>query len=99
MITNRVLTSAEAAQWGLVTDVVPDAELAAGLDELAARIASAQANSNGCGQGVAADGLRFELSKTRWSCEARLIAERAESADGQEGVAAFLASASPTSPS
>src|ERR1700733_14971418 len=26
MLTNRTLTSAEASQWGLVTEVVPDAE-------------------------------------------------------------------------
>ena len=39
MITNRVLSAAEAAQWGLVTTVVPDAELPAKLDELATQIA------------------------------------------------------------
>jgi len=39
MLTNRTLSSQEASQWGLVTEVVPDAELVARTDELADQMA------------------------------------------------------------
>ena len=89
MITNRVLTSAEAAQWGLVTTVVADAELPAALDELAARTASGARNSNAAVKELllTAYASSFEDQVAR---EARLISECAESVDGKEGVAAFL---------
>jgi len=40
MLENQVFTAAEAAAWGLVTRVVPSAELGESLDELAGRIAA-----------------------------------------------------------
>ena len=36
MLTNRTLSSQEASQWGLVTEGVPDAELAARTERLIA---------------------------------------------------------------
>ena len=90
MLTNRTLSSQEASQWGLVTEVVPDAELVARTDELADQMAFTAKGSNG---GVKAlllstysNGLEEQME-----LEGRLIAERAESADGREGVDAFLA--------
>ena len=41
MLTNRTLSAAEAADWGLVTAVVPVAELAAKTEELAVQLAAA----------------------------------------------------------
>ena len=89
MITNRVLTSAEASQWGLVTTVVPDAELPAKLEELAARIASGARNSNSAVKKLLLTtyGAAYEEQMEH---EAHLIASCAESADGKEGIAAFL---------
>jgi len=89
MITNRVLTADEAAQWGLVTTVVPDAELPARLDELAARTASGARRSNAAVKHLllTAYASTFE---DQVATEARLISECADSADGKEGVAAFL---------
>jgi 2-(1,2-epoxy-1,2-dihydrophenyl)acetyl-CoA isomerase len=89
MITNRVLTAAEAAQWGLVTTVVPDADLPATLDDLAARTASGARGSNAAVKQLllTAYASTFEEQVAR---EARLISECADSADGKEGVAAFL---------
>ncbi len=89
MITNRVLSAAEAHEWGLVTTVVPAADLATKLDELAARIATGARKSNSAVKKLLlatyASGLEEQLD-----LEARLIAENADGADGREGVAAFL---------
>lgn len=94
MITNRVLSAAEALEWGLVTTVVPDAELSVTLEELAARIASGARYSNSAVKKLLlttyASGLEDQLDY-----EARLIAECADSADGKEGIAAFLGKRKP----
>jgi 2-(1,2-epoxy-1,2-dihydrophenyl)acetyl-CoA isomerase len=47
MLTNRTLSSQEASQWGLVTAVVPDAELDARTDKLADEMAATACGSNG----------------------------------------------------
>src|SRR5438094_6798225 len=39
-ITNRVLSAAEAKEWGLITEVVPDDQLTAEAEALAARLAA-----------------------------------------------------------
>ncbi|MDT5335345.1 MAG: 2-(1,2-epoxy,2-dihydrophenyl)acetyl-CoA isomerase [Mycobacterium sp.] len=94
MITNRVLTAAEAWEWGLVTAVVPDAELPAKLDELAARTASGARKSNAAVKKLLLTtyGARFE---DQLNDEARLISENADGADGKEGMAAFLGKRKP----
>ncbi len=90
MLTNRTLTAQEASQWGLVTEVVPDAELADRASKLADQMAATSAGSNGGVKqlllGTFGNGLEEQME-----LEGRLIAERADSADGREGVDAFLA--------
>lgn len=89
MITNRVLSAAEAHAWSLVTTVVPDAELPAKLEELAARIAAGARNSNAVVKKLLLTTYAsvFEEQLER---EAEWIRDNADSADGKEGVAAFL---------
>jgi 2-(1,2-epoxy-1,2-dihydrophenyl)acetyl-CoA isomerase len=94
MLTNRTLAAPDALHWGLVTDVVADDELATRADELATSMA---ATSSGATGGVKAlllasfgNGLEEQME-----LEGRLIAERADSADGREGVDAFLAKRRP----
>ncbi|MCV7221426.1 enoyl-CoA hydratase/isomerase family protein [Mycolicibacterium elephantis] len=90
MLTNRTLSAQEASQWGLVTEVVADAELADRTAQLADRMAATSAGSNGGVKalllGTFKNGLEEQMEH-----ESRLIAERAGSADGREGVDAFLA--------
>ncbi|MGV0721465.1 enoyl-CoA hydratase-related protein [Mycolicibacterium elephantis] len=90
MLTNRTLSAQEASQWGLVTEVVADAELADRTAQLAERMATTSAGSNGGVKalllGTFKNGLEEQMEH-----ESRLIAERAGSADGREGVDAFLA--------
>jgi 2-(1,2-epoxy-1,2-dihydrophenyl)acetyl-CoA isomerase len=90
MLTNRTLPAQEASQWGLVTEVVADAELADRTAQLADQMAASCAGSNGGVKqlllGTFKNGLEEQMEH-----ESRLIAQRANSADGREGVDAFLA--------
>ncbi|MCV7281445.1 enoyl-CoA hydratase/isomerase family protein [Mycolicibacterium flavescens] len=90
MLTNRSLSAQAASQWGLVTEVVPDADLAARTDKLAGQIAATAAGSNGGVKALMLATFKNGLEE-QMELEGRLIAERANSADGREGVDAFLA--------
>jgi 2-(1,2-epoxy-1,2-dihydrophenyl)acetyl-CoA isomerase len=90
MLTNRTLSAQEASQWGLVTEVVPDDELAARADALAGRMAATAGGSNGGVKRLLLATFSSGLEE-QMELEGRLIADRAESADGREGVDAFLA--------
>ncbi|KUI23382.1 enoyl-CoA hydratase [Mycobacterium sp. GA-1285] len=94
MLTNRTLTAQEASQWGLVTEVVADAELADRASKLADQMAATSAGSNGGVKqlllGTFTNGLEEQME-----LEGRVIAARAVSSDGREGVDAFLAKRKP----
>ncbi|MDH6246013.1 enoyl-CoA hydratase-related protein [Mycobacterium sp. OTB74] len=94
MITNRVLKAAEAADWGLVTKVVPDAELAGALEKLAAEVAGQSRSSNSAVKQLLLTtyGADYETQLER---EGRMIAKCASSVDGAEGIAAFLGKRAP----
>ncbi|BBY76616.1 enoyl-CoA hydratase [Mycolicibacterium parafortuitum] len=94
MLTNRTLSADEASRWGLVTEVVADDELATRADELAAQMAATAAGSNGGVKALLLDTFSNGLEQ-QMELEGRLIARRAESADGREGVDAFLAKRKP----
>ncbi len=94
MITNRVLTAAEALEWGLVTAVVPDAELSTRLEELAAKTATGARGSQSAVKKLLLTtyAARFE---DQLDYEAQLISECADSVDGKEGIGAFLGKRKP----
>jgi 2-(1,2-epoxy-1,2-dihydrophenyl)acetyl-CoA isomerase len=94
MLTNRTLTAAEALDWGLVTEVVPDAELAARADALASELASTSRTSNSAVKRLLLGTYRTGIEE-QMELEGRYIAECARSADGQEGIAAFLGKRAP----
>jgi 2-(1,2-epoxy-1,2-dihydrophenyl)acetyl-CoA isomerase len=94
MITNRVLSAAEALEWGLVTAVVPDAELSTRLDELAARIATGARKSNSAVKKLLLTTYASNY-EDQLDHEARLISENADGIDGKEGIAAFLGKRKP----
>jgi 2-(1,2-epoxy-1,2-dihydrophenyl)acetyl-CoA isomerase len=94
MITNRVLTAAEALDWGLVTAVVPDGELAGALADLAARTARGARNSHSAVKKLLLTTYGSSI-EDQMGREATLIAECADSADGEEGIAAFLGKRKP----
>ena len=90
MLTNRTLTAPDASQWGLVTEVVPDAELAARTDKLADQMAATAKGSNGGVKNLLLSTFSSGLEE-QMELEGRLIAGLADSADGREGIDAFLA--------
>jgi enoyl-CoA hydratase/carnithine racemase len=91
MMSGRLLTPAEASEWGLVNRVVPDAELLeAGLAfarDLATKSPLALANAKQvmhdiwAAGGPVDAGLAYELSRDVYYC---LMSD-----DAQEGLAAF----------
>jgi len=94
MLTNRVLSAQEASQWGLVTEVVPDDQLAARADALAEKMAATAAGSNGAVKALMLSTFSSALEE-QMEFESRLIANRARSADGREGIDAFMAKRKP----
>lgn len=94
MLTNRTLSAAEAADWGLVNQVVPTGELAGAAEELAQRMAAGSRTSSGAVKKLLlmsfGNGLEEQLEQ-----EARQIGQCADGADGREGVDAFLTKRAP----
>lgn len=89
MLTNRTLSAQEALEWGLVNSVVPAAELAQSVDSLARKLAE--------GPTLAHGGIKKLLMmsgndtlESQMERETRSIAALSQSADGLEGVKAFV---------
>ena len=89
MLTNRRLSAGEALRWGLLTEVVEDAELAARVDAVAQQIASGARRSASAVKKLVLMSFTNGLEE-QMEIEGRLIAECADSADGNEGIDAFL---------
>jgi 2-(1,2-epoxy-1,2-dihydrophenyl)acetyl-CoA isomerase len=88
-LTNRVLSAAEACEWGLVNRVVDDADLADTVTALASTLATGAAKALGSAKQL----LRASLATTleaQLAHEATRMVLAGGSADGREGVAAFV---------
>jgi 2-(1,2-epoxy-1,2-dihydrophenyl)acetyl-CoA isomerase len=96
MLLNRVLTAQAALNWGLVNRVVPDMNV---LDEaltIAEQLASGPTRAYGKVKRVIAQSLgAFE---SQMVLEAETIASQAASAEGAEGINAFLEKRKPVYP-
>lgn len=92
--TKRTLTAAEALAWGLVTDVVPDAELRTTAIGLASSLAAGARGAFGATKRLlsATWGAGFS---DHMDAEADAIGASAETADGEEGIRAFLEKRTP----
>jgi 2-(1,2-epoxy-1,2-dihydrophenyl)acetyl-CoA isomerase len=90
MLTNRRLSAREAWQWGLITEVVPDDDLVARTDALATEMAAGARDSASAVKRLLLTTFGNGLEE-QMEIEGRLIAACADSADGREGVNAFLA--------
>jgi 2-(1,2-epoxy-1,2-dihydrophenyl)acetyl-CoA isomerase len=94
VLLNRALSAAEAREWGIVTEVVPEAELVPRADELAARLASGPTRSLGAAKRLLWSSFDTSL-ETQLERETESLSAAAATADGREGVAAFVAKRSP----
>jgi 2-(1,2-epoxy-1,2-dihydrophenyl)acetyl-CoA isomerase len=89
LLTNRRLGAAEAADIGLVTRVVEPDRLAEEVDRLANSLAAGATGAIGATRRLVAAGLAAEFGP-HLDREAAALAAAATSAEGREGVAAFL---------
>lgn len=93
-LLNDVLSAAEAQAAGLVARVVPDAELGAATEEWVARLASGPATAQAATKRLLRESADAAPERALRR-EALGIRSAAESSDGREGVAAFLAKRPP----
>jgi 2-(1,2-epoxy-1,2-dihydrophenyl)acetyl-CoA isomerase len=88
MLTNRVLDAETALSWGLVNEVVDDDKLLDAATAWAARLAAGPMGAFGAVKRLMAESLPgFEDQLQR---EGASIAARAASAEGREGISAFV---------
>src|SRR5207247_1022563 len=88
-LTNRVLSAREAQDWGLVTRVVPDGEVVVEATKLAEELAAGATKALGTAKRLLHAGWT-ETLETQMENESQGIAAMARTADGQEGIDAFL---------
>jgi 2-(1,2-epoxy-1,2-dihydrophenyl)acetyl-CoA isomerase len=94
MLGNRLLSAAEALDWGLVNRVVPDVEVAQAAEALARELAAGATRAYGTTKRLVL-GSASESLETQMELEAEGIAAAAATRDGREGIAAFLAKRAP----
>jgi len=88
-LTNRVLSAAEAEQWGLVNRVVPDDDVDQASADLAQELADGASRALGDAKTVIYHGYEHGLGEAG-EFEGRVIAQAMGRHDGQEGIAAFV---------
>jgi 2-(1,2-epoxy-1,2-dihydrophenyl)acetyl-CoA isomerase len=93
-LTNRVLSASEALEWGLVNQVVDDAVVLETATALAGRLAAGPTAAFGQVKhllNASEPGLAAQLDR-----ESHTIAKQGASAEGREGIGAFLEKRKPT---
>jgi len=89
LLTGELVDARTAAEWGLVNQVVPAAELRAATEKLAAKIA--EASSLVVGLGKQAFYTQIDLDQPKAYAYAKeVMSMNALAADAQEGMSAFL---------
>ncbi len=92
--TNRVLTSREALEWGLVTRVVPDAELRSAAEGVARELAQGPTKAF-AGAKRLFHHATWESLETQMELEAQAIAASGRTEDFRAGVTAFASKQAP----
>ena len=88
MLTNRVVSAADAGACGIVDRVLPDAELMAEAEAQAAAFAAGPTSAYGTVKRLL-DSTYFAGLETQMQLESRTIAAQAQTDDAQEGMTAF----------
>jgi 2-(1,2-epoxy-1,2-dihydrophenyl)acetyl-CoA isomerase len=94
-LTNRVLSADEALDWGIVTSVVDDERLGAAAEELVVQLAAGPTRAYGRATRLLRDAAGASLAD-HLDAERRELRASAATADGREGIAAFVAKRRPT---
>lgn len=93
-LTNRLLSAKEALDWGIVSRVVPEKDLITDAEALASQLAAGPTMAFGATKRLLQSGLT-ESFEAQMKNESRSIAEMAHTADGREGINAFLGKRTP----
>jgi 2-(1,2-epoxy-1,2-dihydrophenyl)acetyl-CoA isomerase len=93
-ITNRVLSAREAAEMGLVSRVVPDADLIAEATKFANQLATGPTAAYGGVKRLLIDSFTNTLEAQMYR-EGDYISAMGRTTDGREGIASFLAKRPP----
>jgi 2-(1,2-epoxy-1,2-dihydrophenyl)acetyl-CoA isomerase len=93
-LLNPVLSAKQAMEWGLINQVVPDDQVLATALEMAHQFANGPTRSFGETKRLILSGATESL-ESQMEKETRGIAAMAGSADGREGIAAFVAKRTP----
>lgn len=89
LYTNRPLAAKEAKEWGLVNDVLPSEKLKPFVIDLATQLANGPMNAFGVTKKLLLHSLQ-ETLESQMGMESLMIAERASSSEGKEGISAFI---------
>ena len=89
MLTNRVLDAAEAQEWGIVNQVVADDQALSEAMALARTLAKGPTLAYGATKALLNESFEHGL-EAQMELETRAIAEMVTTADGREGIDAFL---------
>lgn len=93
-LLNPVLSARQAMEWGLVNQVVADDQLLTTAVEMAYQLAKGPTKSFGATKRLLLSGATESL-EAQMEQETRAIAAMADSADGREGIAAFITKRTP----
>jgi 2-(1,2-epoxy-1,2-dihydrophenyl)acetyl-CoA isomerase len=88
LLTNRILSADQALAWGLINDIVDEESLASKAAELATQLATGPVGAFGAVKRLMLEsepGLEAQQGR-----ESRSIAARGSTAEGREGISAFL---------
>jgi 2-(1,2-epoxy-1,2-dihydrophenyl)acetyl-CoA isomerase len=89
VLTNRMLNAREAQEWGIVARVVADDAFAEQVRALAGQLAAGPSHALGAAKRLVRTSFGESL-ETQMAHESDAIADAMRSADGREGIAAFL---------
>jgi 2-(1,2-epoxy-1,2-dihydrophenyl)acetyl-CoA isomerase len=93
-LTNRTLSAADALAWGIVNQVVSDADLMETARALARELAAGATLALGAAKRLLDGGLNATL-ETAMEDEAQTISALSRTEDGREGIQAFLEKRAP----
>ncbi len=94
IFTNRVLSAREAEAWGLVSRVVPDADLTVEAEKVVKMLVEGPTAAYGAVKRLLVATQTTSL-EAQLELESREIADASRTEDGKEGIAAFLAKRAP----
>jgi enoyl-CoA hydratase/carnithine racemase len=94
LLTGEMVNARTAADWGLINQVVPAAELPAASRRLAAQIAEASTLVVGIGKQAFYTQIDLDQPKA-YAYAKEVMSMNALAADAQEGIAAFLGKRAP----